>query len=101
MVFVGASWQSIVAMLTHVDSMRNFLVAHNAILTEQLDEVKSNIPSWRFIARRRAFRQAAHDANVVLSDDEARLLRRYDQSAQGWAILIVGSLASVVAAFMN
>jgi hypothetical protein len=66
-----------------------------------LDKVRSGIPSWRWFARRHAFRAAALNANIVLSPEESRLLKRYDQKSTGWAILIVGSLASVVGAFSH
>ena len=88
----GAAWQTIVAAQMHIDSMRSFLGDHNEILREEKSRAIADVPAWRILKRRRVWKRSIREVDVVLTEDELLLLRRYDSQAWGWSLVLIAAL---------
>lgn len=94
---VGAVWQCILALLTGIESMEDFLGDQNRIVREERIRLLAHVPRWRLFKRRRIVREILADAELVLSQDERKRSRSYDRQAWAWSWVITGALiASIV-----
>lgn len=94
---VGSVWQCVLAVLNGVESMEDFLGAHNRLIRDERNRLLATIPSWRLLRRRRASRLVLAEAKLVLTRDELKRNNAYDRQAWAWSCVITGALiASIV-----
>ena len=98
---VGAFMQARMAFLGHLDSMSEFLRAHNELTDEQQIRVRGSVARWRLLKRRRLLNQARLDANIALTPSEQRKLKRYDGDITAWSTVLVAAIILTIAAFVD
>jgi hypothetical protein len=89
---VGTFWQTRSAVLVSAQSMDSFLVARNELFAEQRANIRSRIPRWRYLGRRRAIKDLELEMGDALTESERRLLRNFDRETWGWSALFVAAL---------
>jgi hypothetical protein len=98
---VGALWQTVVSALSHIDTMRFFLISQNEIIREEVARVRSNTSRYRYFKRRSAVKKVYRESSDLLSKDELRLSKRYDQLAWGWGLVTIGALIACTSTWFD
>jgi len=93
---IGTVWQSLLGAVLHVDQMRAFLGPQDRLLTEELHRLHKDVPRWRFFLRRRRKKSLIAEISSLLTPEELRLSRRYDQQAWGWSLVMLGALIACI-----
>lgn len=85
------------------DSLRGmtFIGPHNAIYGEQWTQLKTQIPAWRWLKRRRASRSLVQETRSTLSATERELSDRYDSRSWAWSFVAVAALFATLLAWIQ
>jgi hypothetical protein len=96
LLLAGAIAQTIVAVRHSLENMRRFLLPRNELFREELALIRSTVPAWKILDRRKARKRMEADLLLVLSPEELRIDKDYDRQSLGWSLILLGSLAACV-----
>lgn len=99
--FVGAIWQCVLAIVTAVESMEDFLGEHNRLVKEEKTRALARVPRWRLFRRRKAIRSVLEDAQLVLTGSEKKRSQAYDRQAWAWSWVINGALIAAIVSWVQ
>ena len=98
---IGTIWQSLLGAVLHVEQMRAFLGPQDRLLSEELHRHHKNVPRWHVFLRRRRKRELIAEITGLLTREELRLSRRYDQQAWGWSLVMVAALIACIVTWID